>query len=84
MRLMEEFEEELSRELTPKKVRELGDSLRAKLRRAATVIEILKKNKWKWTSGTKDIYFFKGISKEFAVKEIKNLKVDDLVEVEDL
>ena len=45
MRLMEEFEEELSRELTPKKVRELGDSLRAKLRRAATVIEILKKNK---------------------------------------
>lgn len=84
VRLFEDIEEELSQKSTPSKLRYLGNLIRGRLFRAADVVEILQKNGWKWTTGTKDIYLLKGISKEFALKEIKKLKVDDIVEVEDL
>ena len=84
IRLFEDVEAELSQKSTPKKLKELGNKIRGKLVRAAAVVEILQKKGWKWTTGTKDIYLFKGISKEFAVKEIKDLKVDDIVGVDNL
>ena len=84
IRLFEDIEEELSKKSTPKKLKELGEFTKAKMFRAADVINILRKNGWKWTTGTKDVYLFKGISKELAVKEIKSLKVDYIVEVDDL
>ena len=45
-----------------KKLKELGEFTKAKMFRAADVINILRKNGWKWTTGTKDVYLFKGIS----------------------
>ena len=84
IKLFDEIEEQLSKKPTPKNLKEIGEFIRAKMFRAADADENLKKNGWKLTTGTKDIYLFKGITKEIAIKEIKSLRLDDIVEVDDL
>ncbi len=75
--LLEDIEEELGLEnISADGLRKLGQSFNNRINKISDMLKVLEKNKWKWTTGAKDIYLFKDISAKEAEAELKKLKVD--------
>ncbi|MBW2980682.1 hypothetical protein KY360_04675 [Candidatus Woesearchaeota archaeon] len=75
--LLEDIEEELGLEnVTTEDLRKFGDKLKKRMHKIADALKILEKHGWKWTTGAKDIFLFKDITRQEAMKEIKKLDVD--------
>ncbi|MFA6888994.1 MAG: hypothetical protein WC254_05875 [Candidatus Woesearchaeota archaeon] len=77
IQLFEEFEEELGAEKlgNPDELRDIGERIAKRTKTIATLLEILEKHNWEWTTGTRDIMLYKNTTKEEAQKEFVTLKI---------
>lgn len=75
--LLEDIEEELGLEnISLQDLRNFGDILNKRMHKIADALAVLEKNGWRWTTGAKDIFLFKDISRKEAEQEIKKLDID--------
>lgn len=77
--MFEEFEEELGSEKmgNTNELRDIGQRFKKRMDTVSSLLDVLEKQKWQWTTGTHDIILYKNISKEDAQKEFKKLKIPE-------
>ncbi len=79
IRLFEDFEEELGAEKlgNTDELRDLGQRFKKRTDIISSLLQVLEKHGWQWTTGTHDIILYKNTSKEEAQKEFRKLKIPE-------
>lgn len=79
IRLLEDFEEELGSEKVGnlEELRAWAEQMKKRVDTITTLLALLEKKGWEWTTGSKDIILYKNTTKKEAKEELQKLKIPE-------
>ncbi len=79
IQVLEDFEEELGSEKmgNVNELKAWAEQVKKRVDTVAGLLTILEKQKWTWTTGSRDIILYKNTTKKEAQEELKKLKIPE-------
>ena len=85
IQLLEDFEEDLGADKigNVEELKEWGKDVKKRIDSVASLLAVLEKNGWTWTTGARDIILYKNTTKKIAMQELTALKIPEEIIVFD-